>query len=311
MSEKNRLIIPELKKGSLSINTKNTNNKLKSVNLNKPNISKIFGEESSIKKEIEENTEFDLLLIGDLTGSMEMYREVLKNKFKEISKTLFALINNLRIGIIFYLDHGSGDPYITKIHELSKDTTSLFNFIKNTPNGNGGDEDEAVEDALNDALNINWNQKGIKSIVLFGDAKPHQPHECPEKLDYFKIVEKLYKNKITVNTVYCADIDDVENLYKADIGDFTKRINNLNNGEFFSWTANVTGGISIGIRNIDDIVDIIQTMAAKDAGKIDELEKEAKNNNTAIKIPVLKKIKEQSLKIEEKKKILGISNNNY
>ena len=85
----------------------------------------------------------------------------------------------------------------------------------------------------------------------------------------------------------------------------------MNNGEFFSWTANVTGGISIGIRNIDDIVDIIQTMAAKDAGKIDELEKEAKNNNTAIKIPVLKKIKEQSLKIEEKKKILGISNNNY
>ncbi len=311
MSEKKKLIIPELKKGSLSINTKNTNNKLKSVNLNKPNISKIFGEESNIKKEIEENTEFDLLLIGDLTGSMEMYREVLKNKFKEISKTLFKLIDNLSIGIIFYLDHGCGDPYITKVHELSKDINSLFNFIKDTPNGYGGDEDEAVEDALNDALNINWNQKGIKSIVLFGDAKPHQPHECPEKLDYFKIVEKLYKNKITINTVYCSDIDDVENLYKVNIGDFSKRVTNLNNGEFFSWTANVTGGISIGIKDIDDIVDIIQAMAAKDAGKIDELEKEAKNNNTAIKIPVLKKIKEQSLKIEEKKKILGISNNNY
>ncbi|WP_297245022.1 VWA domain-containing protein [uncultured Brachyspira sp.] len=305
MSDKKKLIIPELKKGNLSINT---NNKLKSVNLNRPNISKIFGEENSIKKEIEKSTAFDLLLIGDLTGSMEMYREVLKNKFKEISKTLFKLINNLRIGIIFYLDHGSGDPYVTKIHELSKDTNSLFDFIKNTPNGHGGDEDEAVEDALNDALNINWNQKGIKSIVLFGDAKPHQPHECPEKLDYFKIVEKLYKNKITVNTVYCADIDDVENLYKADIGDFSKRTNNLNNGEFFSWAANVTGGIAIGINNIDDIVDIIQAMAAKDAGKIDELEKEVKNNTASIKIPVLKKIKEQSIKIEEKKKILGISN---
>ncbi|WP_297278253.1 hypothetical protein [uncultured Brachyspira sp.] len=47
MSEKKKLIIPELKKGSLSINT---NSKLKPVNLNKPNISKIFGEESSIKK---------------------------------------------------------------------------------------------------------------------------------------------------------------------------------------------------------------------------------------------------------------------
>ncbi|WP_297205318.1 vWA domain-containing protein [uncultured Brachyspira sp.] len=305
MSDKKKLIIPELKKGNLSINT---NNKLKSVNLNKPNISKIFSEENSIKKEIEKSTAFDLLLIGDLTGSMEMYREVLKNKFKEISKTLFKLINNLRIGIIFYLDHGSGDPYITKIHELSKDTNSLFDFIKNTPNGCGGDEDEAVEDALYDALNINWNKEGIKSIVLFGDAKPHNPHECPENLDYFQIMEKLYKNKIAVNTVYCENADDVEKLYRVDIGDFSKRPVNLNNGEFFSWAANVTGGIAIGINNIDDIVDIIQAMAAKDAGKIDELEKEVKNNTASIKIPVLKKIKEQSTKIEEKKKILGISN---
>ncbi|WP_028329199.1 VWA domain-containing protein [Brachyspira alvinipulli] len=305
MSEKKKLIIPELKKGNLSINT---NSKLKPVNLNKPNISKIFDEESSIKKEIERNTKFDLLLIGDLTGSMEMYREVLKQKFKEISKTLFKLIDNLSIGIIFYLDHGCGDPYITKVHKLSKDINSLFNFIKDTPNGYGGDEDEAVEDALNDALNINWNNESIKSIVLFGDARPHQPSECPYKLDYFKIVEKLYKNKITVNTVYCKDVDDVENLYKADIGDFSKRVSNLNNGEFFSWTANVTGGIAIGINNIDDIVDIIQAMAAKDAGKIDELEKEVKNNIASIKIPVLKKIKEQSIKIEEKKKNLGISN---
>ena len=121
-------------------------------------------------------------------------------------------------------------------------------------------------------------------------------------------MEKLYKNKIAVNTVYCENADDVEKLYRVDIGDFSKRPVNLNNGEFFSWAANVTGGIAIGINNIDDIVDIIQAMAAKDAGKIDELEKEVKNNTASIKIPVLKKIKEQSTKIEEKKKILGISN---
>lgn len=312
MSEENK--IPALRKGNVSINNKNNLNKIKPVDTSKSKISKILKEDSIEKQmndELKRKKGLDLVLVGDLTGSMSAYREKLRSKFMELSKTLFQIIDNLRIGIIFYLDHGSGDPYITKVHELSVNVDSLLNFINNVPNGHGGDADEAVEDALNDVYNINWNQINSKSIVLFGDACPHEPNECIHKYDYFDLTKKLYQKQVTINTVFCntgyGGYGKVSSAYKIEIGDFSKRVSRLREDEFFSWIANVTGGIAIGVEQIEDIVDIIQAMAAKDAGKMDEYEEEIKKTHKAAKIPILKYIKEESLKIEEKKKTLRIT----
>ncbi|WP_157146865.1 vWA domain-containing protein [Brachyspira pilosicoli] len=312
MSEENK--IPALRKGNVSINNKNNLNKIKPVDTSKSKISKILKEDSIEKQmndEIKRKKGLDLVLVGDLTGSMSAYREKLRSKFMELSKTLFQIIDNLRIGIIFYLDHGSGDPYITKVHELSVNVASLLNFINNVPNGHGGDANEAVEDALNDVYNINWSQINSKSIVLFGDACPHEPNECIHKYDYFELTKKLYQKQVTINTVFCntgyGGYGKVSSAYKIEIGDFSKRVSRLREDEFFSWIANVTGGIAIGVEQIEDIVDIIQAMAAKDAGKMDEYEEEIKKTHKAAKIPILKYIKEESLKIEEKKKTLRIT----
>lgn len=89
-----------------------------------------------------------------------------------------------------------------------------------------------------------------------------------------------------------------------EIGNFSRRVSRLGNPEFFSWIANVTGGIAIGVEQIDDIVDIIKGLAAKDAGKIDELEKE-ELKITLRPIPALVHIKKQAKLIEERKKLLG------
>ena len=76
--------------------------------------------------------------------------------------------------------------------------------------------------------------------------------------------------------------------------------------EFFSWLANVTGGIAIGVEQIDDLTDIIKGMAAKDAGKMEELEEEIAK--IALKpIPALQVIKQKHKEIENKKKVLGIT----
>ena len=260
-------------------------------------------------KEEQSHKGLDLVLMGDLTGSMCAYHSILKSKFKEICTTLFQLIPNLRIGIIFYLDHGSGDAYITKVQQLTVDVQKLQDFITATPDGNGGDADEAVEDALHDALVMNWNEINARSIVLFGDARPHEQRECPYQHDYFEIVRSLYQKQVTVNTVYCSshiDYRRLASLYEVEIGDFSRRVFKLDHPEFFSWIANVTGGVAIGVEQIDDIVDIIKAMAAKDAGKIDELEEE-ELKLTHRPIPVLKHIKERAKQIAEKKRILRIS----
>lgn len=313
-SKHNKLNLPTLKKPSGGIVKKSDSKPIKPLDLEsikkKAEVNKIVNQDS-IKKQMhqkrQENKGLDLVLIGDLTGSMSAYHDILKKKFKEICKVMFQLIPNLRIGIIFYLDHGSGDVYVTKSQQLTVNIENLQNFVDSTPDGNGGDADEAVEDALNDALNMNWNEINTRSIVLFGDARGYEPNECNSGYDYFELTKKLYNSKVTINTVFCGgtrDYRSISNLYDVDIGDFSKHVSRLNHDEFFSWIANVTGGVAIGVEQIDDIVDIIKAMAAKDAGKIDELEEEIKVSHKPI--PALKHIKEKAKQIENKKKMLGI-----
>jgi len=289
------------KKGSLTLNLptlKKTNGGISTRNSTKSPKTFSFSSQKGL----------DLVLIGDLTGSMSEYHSILKSKFKEICTTLFQFIQNLRIGVIFYLDHGSGDIYVTKVQPLTVNIKQLQNFISSTPDGNGGDADEAVEDALHDALNMNWSELNTHSIVLFGDARPHESDECERGYDYFKITKGLYKHNTTINTVYCnADVDykSLSALYEVDIGDFSKRVSRLEDSEFFSWIANVTGGVAIGVEQIDDLVDIIKAMAAKDAGKIEEFEKEEKKSANRP-ISTFEHIKKRAMQIEEKKKALGI-----
>ena len=288
----------------------------------KSEIDKILKQDSiksQMKKEQQAKKGLDLVLIGDFTDSMTEYREMLRKKFKELCYTLFKIIPNLRIGIIFYLDHGAyphsydphRNPYTTKTHKLSVDIESLATFIDSTPIGNGIDWDEAVEDALYEALNLNWSEINTRSIVLFGDARAHEPNECDKGYDYFKLTQNLYNQQTTINTVFCGHCGDyrqISSLYDVEIGNFDTRVSRLDNEQFFSWLANVTGGVAIGVAQIDDLVDIIQAMAAKDAGKIDDLEEEVKKINTKA-LPTLKFIKEKAKQIEHKKQALGISYN--
>lgn len=311
----NKFNLPALKISGGAVSKKSETKGLKAFNTDaikkQSKINDILKKDSikqQLHKEQQLNKGLDLVLMGDLTGSMSSYHAILKSKFSEICKTLFPLIPNLRIGIIFYLDHGSGDPYITKVQPLTVDAQQLENFINSTSDGNGGDADEAVEDALHDALEMNWKDSNTHSIVLFGDANPHEPTQCPYQYDYFNITKELYSKQVTINTVFCSsyyDYKTISSLYEVDIGDFSRRVSYLTEAQFFSWLANVTGGVAIGVEQIDDIVDIIKAMAAKDAGKIDELEKE-ELKILSRPIPALIHIKERAKLIESKKKILGI-----
>ena len=312
----NKLNLPALKKSSGGLEKKSENKALKSFNINsvqkQSKVSEILKKDSikqQMHKELHAHKGLDLVLMGDLTGSMSAYHAILKSKFQEICSTLFQIIPNLRIGIIFYLDHGSGDPYITKVQPLTVNVEQLQSFISGTPDGFGGDADEAVEDALHDALEMNWNEINTRSVILFGDARPHEKDLCPYQHDYFEITQSLFKKQITVNTVYCSshiDYRTLSSLHEVKIGDFSSRVSCLDHPEFFSWIANVTGGVAIGAEQIKDIIDIIKAMAAKDADKMEELEKEELKFSSRP-IPALKHIKERAKQIEEQKKLLQIN----
>src|SRR5205809_2491402 len=96
-------------------------------------------EPQSIQKEIlKAEVGLDLVLVGDLTTSMMPYHELLKGKFKELCRELFSMVKNMRIGIVFYLDHDGNLPYVTKVAKLTNDIEQLHHFIETTPVSHGG-----------------------------------------------------------------------------------------------------------------------------------------------------------------------------
>ena len=239
---------------------------------------------------------------------MGAYHSLLKNKFTELCDELFQIIKNLRVGIIFYLDHGSGDPYITSICQPTTNIQTLKDFIYRTSTGGGGDSDEAVEDALNDLLqNIQWKELHTRLVVLFGDARPHTCNYCPYGYDFWKITKQLYYNKTTINTVFCGfySNENMQDVYPIEIGDFDSRLEHLGDAQFFSWIANVTGGMTLVIENIDDLLDIIITSAAKDAGKLDDLESKIKSEPRKLNlVKIAKKALNRKLSSTNQRKLL-------
>jgi hypothetical protein len=308
MSEiKKGLNLPAIKKGGEL--TKPTKKEISSFDLNKKSAvsSIIKSETSSVQKDIlKEESGLDLVLVGDLTTSMVEYHKLLKNKFKVLCKELFAMIPNMRIGIIFYLDHDSHLPYVTRVCKLSKDIEHLYNFIESTPVSLEGNDtfDEAVEDAFNDIVNLNWREVGSRSIVLFGDAQPHEPEENKHHYNYFELTKRMFQNKIVVNSVYCGNEgysdEQLQRLTNVDVGNFSERVSRLGHPNFFSWVANVTGGMVLGVQNIEDLVDIIKASAAKDSGHLDELEKNMKATS-----PNKLKLIEVARRAEQRKKLGG------
>ena len=288
-TENKGLNLPAIRKGG-ELSKKPTSN-ISSLDLNKKSaVSSILAKpNSSIQSVLLKREQgLDLVLVGDLTYSMQAYHELLKNKFESLCAELFPLINNLRIGIIFYLDHiddgtpGPDDTYITRVQKLTSNVEELVHFIRTTSTGNGYDLDEAVEDALNDLnRNMNWKESNAHSVVIFGDASPHPTVECPFHYDFFRITQELYLKGVTINSVYCANYParQLQQLENISVGDFKKHILYLAAPNFFSWIANVSGGMVMGIENIEDLVDIIKAAAAKDSGHLDDLEKKMKETS--------------------------------
>jgi hypothetical protein len=307
MSDDNKgLNLPAIKKGGdLS---KQPKKGISTLDLSKKSsVSSIIkSEATSIQKEIlKKETGLDIVLVGDLTGSMTDYHRILKDKFKELCKELFVMIENMRIGIVFYSDH-DGDIALTRVSKLSKDVEQLHHFIETSPVSITGNSsfDEAVEDAFYEVLNMNWREVGSRSIVLFGDAQPHEPEECVNRHSYFDLTKRMYQEKVVVNSVYCGNdygSDELlQRMANVNVGDFSKRISRLGHPNFFSWVANVTGGMVLGIKNIEDLVDIIKTSAAKDSGHLDDLEKKMKTSS-----PSKLKLIEVAKKAEQRRKLGG------
>lgn len=190
-----------------------TQNAISSINVvsgDKQKSVKVAGKDS-IEVEMESAKEckkaLDLMFVIDTTGSMTDELYYLQWELKNIIETVKEQNSNIpvRLSVNFYRDEG--DDYVVRDYEFSTDIDEcVSNLIKEEAEG-GGDYEEAVEQALANAINDHdWNKDAYAKLVfLVLDAPAHETDEITESLH--SSIEKAASQGIRVISVAASGVD--------------------------------------------------------------------------------------------------------
>jgi hypothetical protein len=116
--------------------------------------------------------DLDLVFVMDTTGSMGPELADLRANLVGIIRVLSRLASSLRIGFVAFKDRG--DAYVTRAYPLQRmndaHVDELLNFVSGLRAQGGGDDPEAVDEALEAALAMPWRADAQGRIIVIGDA---------------------------------------------------------------------------------------------------------------------------------------------
>jgi hypothetical protein len=141
--------------------------------------------QKSINVKCEQSKVVDIAFVVDATGSMSDEINFLR---KELNNVIFKTKNanpelTFNFANTFYRDQN--EEYVTRSQDFSDVLSKSIDFIDGQSANGGGDYEEAVEVALDEAINdLSWSDEARSRIVfLILDAPPHNSPEIQKKLD--------------------------------------------------------------------------------------------------------------------------------
>ena len=184
----------------------------------------------------------DVVFSFDTTGSMSSCISDVRRNIEKVATRLFDEIPELRLSIIAHGDYCDGDKVIS-ILDFTNDKEQIKKFIQETPDTYGGDYPKCYELVLNRVRGLSWRADAtMKSLVLIGDAPPHERNENPEKLDWKEEAEKLANRNIQVYSIQCLNRGERESY------------------NFYSKVSQITNGYHLFLNQFSYIVDMIQAV---------------------------------------------------
>ena len=128
----------------------------------------------------------------------------MRKKVQEIMERLNKDIPALRMAVFAHGDYCDASTYVTKWLDFSTDVGELCDFVKNVSGTGGGDFPECYELVLRQVREeLTWTHGTQRSLVMIGDAIPHEASDAQNKLniDWKEEVEKLHKDLVSPHYV--------------------------------------------------------------------------------------------------------------
>ena len=102
------------------------------------------------------------------TGASVMFQSI-----EEIVESIGQY--DIRMALIEFKDHPPEDrEFVTRSHDFTRNISTMVSWLDAAEATGGGDEPEAVTDALRAALrDLNWREDCSKICVLITDFRPH------------------------------------------------------------------------------------------------------------------------------------------
>ena len=150
------------------------------------------------------STKLQLMFVIDATGSMSDEMEYLKS---EIDDVIGKVKNDnpdidLTLAMMTYRDQG--DEYVTRYSDFNKDITISQEFLKKQHSDGGGDFPEAVDVALEEAVDKQWyNDDTTKLLFHVADAPSHDE----DVQSWNSTVRKAAEKGISILPVASSGID--------------------------------------------------------------------------------------------------------
>ncbi len=193
----------------------------------------------------------DIVVAVDATGSMGDEIDFLKIELEDVIRNTFARYPDLdlHIGSVFYRD--KTDEYIVRHIDFQTDLLKVLNFIKLQRAAGGGDVPEAIDIALQTALDsLHWGGTARSRILfLVSDAPPHD--EAKERM--FTLIQKAAAKGVRIVPVVCSGADKstefiMRSMALATNGDYVFLTDDSGTG--FSHTKPTTDFFPVGFFNL-------------------------------------------------------------
>ena len=184
-------LFPKDKKESypatISYLNKNNERKTKKVDIHD-------GDVINLEEEKTLSNKLEIMFVIDTTGSMGDEIRYLISEIDDVVGKVKAdnPTSEVTLAIMVYRDEG--DDYITKYSEFTTDIAKQQNFLSKQSAGGGGDYEEAVQIAMDDAVNKKWqSEESTKLLFHVADAPAHDEHVKSWNQSVLKMAEKGIK----------------------------------------------------------------------------------------------------------------------